>query len=196
MGGPDDLEMSGVKLKTVKARWCNKHNVKIAYLWVIFAMIENLYLLPVLLKWTMQILSLKSCWDDIRWAKLGLRLFYIQDMAKVITPKLANSLQLWGFKFKILIQIRWKLTDMRGFKYEKSKNDVKNFLRHLHIVWVWVHHYAINTSVISCNWRTFRNFPFQITPVKFDDETEMLNELKSNLPNNTKGGNSFCLIKE
>ena len=31
-GGPADLEMSGVKLKTVKARWCNKDKVKIAYL--------------------------------------------------------------------------------------------------------------------------------------------------------------------
>ncbi|PAV78707.1 hypothetical protein WR25_10459 isoform B [Diploscapter pachys] len=36
----------------------------------------------------------------------------------------------------------------------------------------------------------------KITPVKFNDETKMINELKSNLPNDTKGGSIFCSIKD
>ncbi|PAV80646.1 hypothetical protein WR25_22870 [Diploscapter pachys] len=34
-----------------------------------------------------------------------------------------------------------------------------------------------------------------ITPVKFDNEAKMLSELKSNLPNNTRGS-TICSIKE
>ena len=40
------------------------------------------------------------------------------------------------------------------------------------------------------------NFSFQITLVEFDDETKMLSELKSNLPNNTQRGSISCSIKE
>lgn len=31
-GGSEDLEMPEVKLKTVKAKWCNNNDVKLAYL--------------------------------------------------------------------------------------------------------------------------------------------------------------------
>ncbi|PAV88912.1 hypothetical protein WR25_02757 [Diploscapter pachys] len=92
-GGPADLEMSGVKLKTVKARWCNKNSVKIAYF---------------------------------------------------------------------------------GSQVDDADSIIKELLRR----------YPLGETGIK------------ITPMKFDDETKMINELKSNLPNVTKGESRICSIKD
>ncbi|PAV55957.1 hypothetical protein WR25_13420 [Diploscapter pachys] len=92
-GGSLDLEMSGVKLKTVKARWCNKNSVKMAYF---------------------------------------------------------------------------------GSQVDDGDSIIKELLRR----------YPLGETGIK------------ITPVKFDDETKMINELKSNLPNDTKGGSRICSIKD